>query len=291
MNIKISVVIPTYNATAFIETALNSVFNQSYAADEIIVVDDGSADDIEAAIAPYRSRITFFKKENSGAADTRNFGVAKAKNNWVAFLDADDIWHKDKLASQVKALTQDVAIVCCQYKFVATVCQSQLDQLNAMDKSVELTNSELLDSPYLATPTIIVNKNLFDKIGGYNERLKTAEDLDLYLRLMLKGKVIKLSSELVHCLISPNSLTTGHDTYENEIALYHSLLKQKAFANHIRDMEVHIEKCRLNKLQFLVFKRRLDEFFEYRKQHKAMLPLRKIWKLWLKAIILKWLPA
>lgn len=291
MNIKISVVIPTYNAAAFIKIALNSVLNQNYAADEVIVVDDGSVDDIETVITPYLEKISFFKKNNSGAADTRNFGVKKAKNKWVAFLDADDIWHKDKLAYQAKALTESVAIVCCQYKFVSEVCQSSLDHVKPTDLSVELSNSELLDSPYLATPTIIVNKDMFDDIGGYNEGLKTAEDLDLYLRLMLKGEVIQLGSELVHCLISPNSLTTVHDTYENEISLYHSLLKEAAFAKNNADLQLHIEKCRLKKLTFLVFKRRLDDFFEYRKQHNSMLPISKVWRLWLKAIILKYLPV
>src|SRR5579883_2718722 len=94
----VSVVIPTYNYGHFLGRALASVFAQTYAPIECIVVDDGSTDDTPAVLAQYGDRVRVIKRQRGGPAAARNAGVEAAKGEFVAFLDADDWWAKDKIA-------------------------------------------------------------------------------------------------------------------------------------------------------------------------------------------------
>ena len=97
----ISCVIPCYNGERFLGAALDSVIAQTLPPAEIIVVDDGSTDGSTADVAAnYGSRVTYLRQDNAGPAAARNRGLACARGDFVAFLDADDLWHQDKLARQ-----------------------------------------------------------------------------------------------------------------------------------------------------------------------------------------------
>ena len=96
---NISVVIPTYNRYEVLQRALNSVFAQTHPPYEIIVIDDGSTDTTQQ-IAQDFPNIKYFHQENRGVSSARNLGIEKSTQNWVAFLDSDDEWHKDKLKEQ-----------------------------------------------------------------------------------------------------------------------------------------------------------------------------------------------
>ena len=100
---SISVIITTYNQSAFIGEALESVLTQSHQPSEIIVVNDGSTDDTDAQLTPYRARIRYIYQTNRGVAASRNTGVRNAGGELLAFLDSDDVWHPEKLARQVAA--------------------------------------------------------------------------------------------------------------------------------------------------------------------------------------------
>lgn len=109
----VSTIIPTYKGAGFILDALESALAQTYPRQEIIVVNDGSPDDTEALLAPYRDKIVYIKQENLGFAIARNVGILRATGEYIAFLDHDDIWHPEKLALQVAYLEQnpDVLLV------------------------------------------------------------------------------------------------------------------------------------------------------------------------------------
>lgn len=112
--ILVSVIIPAYNCTSYIETALESALIQDVPM-EIIVINDCSKDDLDAVMAKYQSypQIRYLKNEtNLGVAETRNRGVALAQGQYVAFLDADDYWLKDKLKKQLKRLEETGAVIC-----------------------------------------------------------------------------------------------------------------------------------------------------------------------------------
>src|SRR5271170_3450676 len=102
-SIAVSVVIPTYNHRDFVVEALESVFAQTFTDYEVIVVNDGSPDDTAAVLRPYieSGRIRYIEQENRGQAGARNRGLAEARGEFVAYLDDDDLWLRDKLAWQV----------------------------------------------------------------------------------------------------------------------------------------------------------------------------------------------
>ena len=104
----ISVIIPTYNSQKYISSAVNSVLSQTYKAFELIIVDDGSTDNTGEIVASFDDRrIRYIRQNNSGVAVARNTGIKSSKGEYIAFLDADDIWERDKLAVQIDEISSD----------------------------------------------------------------------------------------------------------------------------------------------------------------------------------------
>ena len=101
---KVSVVIPTYNSAQYIGNAIESVRSQSYRNYEIIVVNDGSSDGTDRAIEPFIDSILYVKQDNQGASAARNRGIQESNCEWISFLDADDLWHPNKLDIQISEL-------------------------------------------------------------------------------------------------------------------------------------------------------------------------------------------
>ena len=107
MNPKVSVVIPTYNRADKVSATVESVLAQTFSDLEVIVVDDGSSDDTEQVLRQaFGDRIRYYAQVNQGVSVARNKGIEEARGEWIAFLDSDDLWEKDKLEWQFKALDQ-----------------------------------------------------------------------------------------------------------------------------------------------------------------------------------------
>jgi len=117
MNPLVSVVIPVYNSAEYIVETIKSALAQHYKPFEVIVVDDGSTDNTKDLLEPYLHRISYLYKENGGPASARNTGVNNAKGEYIAFLDADDLWMPEKLARQMDVFNQDksIGLVHTQY--------------------------------------------------------------------------------------------------------------------------------------------------------------------------------
>src|SRR5690349_9691286 len=99
----LSVVIPSFNYGRFLRETVESVLAQTYSPVEIIVVDDGSTDDTKERLARFEGRIRYIHKANAGLSAARNTGIKHARGDWIAFLDADDLWHRQKLEVQLRA--------------------------------------------------------------------------------------------------------------------------------------------------------------------------------------------
>jgi glycosyltransferase involved in cell wall biosynthesis len=109
----VSVIIPTYNCGAYVGSAVESVLAQTYSPIELVVVDDGSTDNTADILRPYLGRITFITQMNRGVAAARNAGIAHSTGDLIAFLDADDLWHPEKLAQQVRLFEAEADIGVC----------------------------------------------------------------------------------------------------------------------------------------------------------------------------------
>ena len=107
---RICVIIPTYNSARFLPEAVESALYQTFSPEEVIVVDDGSTDNTEDVLEPFRGRIHYIRQENQGPAVARNRGISEAKGDLIAFLDADDVWVPDKSEKQVDLLMENPRI-------------------------------------------------------------------------------------------------------------------------------------------------------------------------------------
>lgn len=180
---EISVVIPTYNRAHCIMRALESVFAQSLAPGEIIVVDDASRDDTAAVLAPHAGRIRVIRHEtNAGASAARNTGIAAAQGTWVAFLDSDDVWRPDKLARQLAFMAAHGINVCCtNYNLIWPDGQ--------VERAYRPYPPRMGIGHYVwgcftgPGSTLIARRDLMTAIGGYDPRYPRYEDWDLFLRL------------------------------------------------------------------------------------------------------------
>lgn len=183
---RVSIVIPAYNAMSYLPATLASALRQTLEDIEVIVVNDGSSDGIEEWFS--RSvkdpRVTLISKSNGGQSSARNLGIRKARGEYIAFLDADDLWSPDKLQKQVKALDEDPASGLA-YSWVACI-----DESGKLNGRVRKNYAEGWVWPDLILRNIVecgsnalVRRVCLDKVGQFDGSINGVEDLDLCLRL------------------------------------------------------------------------------------------------------------
>ena len=191
---KVSIIIPAYNAAAYIADAVHSALAQTWPDKEIIVVDDGSHDST-AAIAESIAGVTCLRQANGGVSRARNVGVRHSSGDLIAFLDADDVWHPGKLTAQIALLERypECNLVYSDFTLVLeeTVpnewpCDSAGMQSHSRNSALE---SSFLN-PFFGTSTVIVRRNAFDQAGGFDESLPYAEDIDFFLRILIEHPVV-----------------------------------------------------------------------------------------------------
>ena len=190
----ISVVMPCYNAAPYVDEAIQCVLQQRYRQIELIVVDDGSTDGsnaiIERLAAGDPERIIVLHQSNSGPYAARNHGLAHARGNFVAFLDADDYWHPEALSQLHAAMTETLADVAyCGWQNVgdaAVNTQPQIPPNYAESDAVAL----FLQAPPWPINGVLLRRQLVDTLRGFSERLPTAMDYDLWLRVLATQPIV-----------------------------------------------------------------------------------------------------
>lgn len=215
--IRVSVIIPAFNAAQTIVRALDSVRKQDVHPIEVIVIDDGSADDTAAVVTANicdGEAIHFIRmKTNSGVSAARNAGIAHARGKFIAFLDADDIWLPGKLRKQIAAMEQDNAItlVTCNSQFISE-SGALLKEGHVNRPPVEGRDAwkTLLMYNFIPTPTVFAYTHMVRELGGFDEKLAVGEDLDLWIKLALRGKIVALKEILTNYYDRAGSLMKRH---------------------------------------------------------------------------------
>lgn len=192
---KVSVVIPAYNSEDLIIDAIESVYNQTadpcYQLHEVIVVDDGSGDRTEEVVQAYkedgrRDTLIYIKQSNSGPSAARNAGMRRATGDLIALLDADDLWMPDKLKLQSAQLLMDRSAGIAYGQFINRVYKKnggyfEYPVVKRFYKGD--IKKELLRCNFIGTSTVMIRREVIDRVGLFNPQLRLAEDYDYWLRI------------------------------------------------------------------------------------------------------------
>jgi len=202
----VSVVIPAYNCGQFIGDALDSVVDQNYPALEVFVVDDGSTDDTCEVVARYGSAVTLMRQRNAGAAVARNEGLRRARGKYIALLDADDLWLPGKLRLQVDHLERnvDVAMCCTRWHLLHpdAAGRYQIERARAPESATVDPNCagwiycELLLDCEVWTSTVVMRRELSERVGGFDAELRRGQDYDYWLRASRVTRIDRLDAPL-----------------------------------------------------------------------------------------------
>ena len=194
MTPRVSVVIPAFNAESHIEPCLVSVFDQGAdLAMEVIVVDDGSTDGTVMRLREFPQLICL-QQSNAGPAAARNAGVRRARGEFVAFLDADDLWPEGKLRIQIDMLMrhQDAAMCfgdCRQFEEASWWPRTLFETSGYGERAwgagpyLPEAYARLLRDNFITTGSVVVRRQVLDEIGGFDQGLRLVEDLELWLRI------------------------------------------------------------------------------------------------------------
>lgn len=193
---QISVVIPTYNRYEFLKRALHSVFAQTYLPNEVIVIDDGSTDNTENIHHDFPT-IKYIYQDNKGVSSARNLGIKNAQNGWIAFLDSDDEWHKDKLQEQVSFHKKNVNILMSytDEKWIRDSKEVKIPKkFHKIGKDIFAENIEYCN---IAPSSVMIHISLLNKVGLFDESLEVCEDYDLWLRVAILHDIALINKKLI----------------------------------------------------------------------------------------------
>ena len=191
----ISVVIPVYNGESFLADAIESIIAQQASVAEIIVIDDGSTDD-SAGIARQYAAVNYIYQDNAGAAAARNHGATLATGDFLAFLDADDVWMPDKLTRQLAAFAtdSDLDVVFGHAR------QVQIIKPGKSGDSGDLTSKNLQYEvlPARLPSAMLIRRDAFQRVGAYDKQWRLGEVVDWYNRAVEAGLKMHMLPEILY---------------------------------------------------------------------------------------------
>jgi glycosyltransferase involved in cell wall biosynthesis len=225
-----SIVISLYNKADYIENTLKSVLNQTFADYEIIIINDGSTDDSVTKVRAFNdSRIQLYNQENQGASAARNLGIEKAKYEYVAFLDADDLWKSNHLEI-LNALIQkfpNAGIFASRYELVFNNGKNDIPKFKGISADYEGLIPDYfktsLPYPIATSSSIVIPKSVFEKTGYFKPTISSGQDVDMWIRIASKYPVAisnKVTASYLHYIEDSLSKTPILDKKLNDFKDY-----------------------------------------------------------------------
>ena len=267
-----SVVIPLYNKELSIKNTIQSVLNQSYQNFEILIINDGSVDGSVDVVKNIKNeRIRLIHQNNQGVSSARNKGIQEAKYEWIAFLDGDDLWETNHLEEIVKMMRifPDEKVYATSFEFSDKRKMFKHERSSPIFKIDEYFK-EAIKENIMWTSIVVVHKDCFSVVKGFNEKLKYGEDLDLWYRLAQKFDIIKNTKvTAVYRVDAENRSDHKQDlykcfeyyidlkkTYNNSEKEYLIFLINRRLYSYIRTYEFKF-------FFYLIFKHGNTHFFNY----------------------------
>lgn len=189
---RVSVVVPAHDAEETVTRALRSALEQSRPPDEVVVVDDGSTDATAEAAASLGAAVRVVRQRQSGPSAARNAGVEASRGEWIAFLDADDVWHPRKLEHQLLHADGPVLVAT---DWTRGTTPSEVPERVA---TTRISTHDILVMNRFQTSTVLLRRDAFEAAGGFDPSVDGVEDWDMWLRASRHGAVVKLDWPFVH---------------------------------------------------------------------------------------------
>ncbi len=270
---KISVIIPTFNRLDLLKRAIKSVLNQSIKPYDIIVVDDGSTDDTSEMIQQKYKSINLIKQKNSGVSAARNNGIKNAQGDWIALLDSDDEWGKNKLEEQVNNLTDNPKYEFCHTNEIWIRNGIRVNQKKRHKKYGGFIFDKCLDICKISPSSVLFNKNILNHVGWFDEKLPVCEDYDLWLRITADYEILFIDKPLIVKYGGHNDqLSNSVEAIERfRIKALQSLLENSDLSknNRIHAIEMIIKKLNIY-LKGLVKRKKHDEAKKVAEKNKGL---------------------
>ena len=229
---QISVVIPVYNGERTIEETIASVLAQTFTDFELIIINDGSQDQTLEIIQQFTDpRIKLYSYSNGGLAASRNRGLAKSQGEYISFLDADDLWTKEKLASQYQAL-QSYPQAAVSYSGTDWIDEASniINHASPPSISGNIYGVLLLSNILGSGSNALIKKEALAITGNFDESLKASEDWDFLIRLAAKYEFIRVDAPQILYRQSPDSMSSKLHYQEQEmVKVIHKAFKQAPF--------------------------------------------------------------
>jgi glycosyltransferase involved in cell wall biosynthesis len=259
--LEVSAVIPTRDAYPMVVDAVDSVLAQTLPAAEVVVVDDGSSDGTPEILAERyagRPEVRVLRGTFGSAAAARNAGWRAARSPWIGFLDADDVWFPEKLATASTTLDacRSAGWFFSDGRFVpldggdewASWWSAYAD---VPERYVGHPVAELMEVNFVLTSSVVARRDLLETLGGFDERMSHAEDLDLWIRLARRSAVAASCQPLVRYQHRPGGLTRQTERrLLGDVELFRRLARDPALSPRVRRRARHREALAQYKLAF-----------------------------------------
>ncbi|MGV8930536.1 MAG: glycosyltransferase family 2 protein [Luteimonas sp.] len=230
--IQVSAIIPTFNRRELLLRAIDSVLAQTRHVDEIVVIDDGSSDGTAAALqARYGERVRYAWQPNAGVSAARNHGMSIARGRYFALLDSDDEWLPDKTQRQFDWLQAhpDYGMVVCDVQLVDSEHRNlEIYRRRDIVREDGWALRWVLVNPALAPASMMMRREVYEDIGGFDESLRTAEDIDYHLRIAHRWRIGVNEEVLVRTMRGHEGLSAGSNTYDDYLRVFERAIADAA---------------------------------------------------------------
>jgi glycosyltransferase involved in cell wall biosynthesis len=273
-DVAVSAIIPTWNRRELVLRALESVLAQTRPVDEIIVVDDGSTDGTGAAIAArHGERVRHVWQENAGVSAARNHGMELARGRYFALLDSDDEWLPDKTRLQLEFLEArpDYGMALCDVVRM-DAAHRDIEVFRRRDLIPEdgMVLRWVLREPALVPASVMLRREAWAEVGGFDTTLATGEDLDFHLRVARRWPIGIVEQPLVRAMRGHDGLSSLARTYDDYLRVIERAVAAAAGVVPDGDRDAALAAAYRRNARGLIFQRRWRE---------ALALARKAWRL------------
>lgn len=188
----VSCIVPVFNGERFVVEALESILEQTYKPVEVIVVDDGSTDATPLILAEYEGRVRYVRQSRLGPGAARNRGIKSAQGDFLAFLDADDLWHPEKLSRQIARFETRPGLQLCLthvQNFWAPELEHEAEHFRDHRIAKPL--------PGFSTVTMLARRGIFKHLGHFSTSLQHIHDTEWFVRAMEQGAAIEMLPDVL----------------------------------------------------------------------------------------------